>query len=110
MQKMLTWSIVRYPSNSEFFELQGKYEPYNDGFLLTSIAPDFESFDVMSKIGKTWGGVEWVLDKFDSNNEVSNENLALQIIKEWTEKDNLECLFKRGPILSPCSCCESETE
>ncbi len=56
MQKMLTWSIVRYPSNSEFFELQGKYEPYNDGFLLTSIAPDFESFDVMSKIGKTWGG------------------------------------------------------
>ncbi len=62
MQKMLTWSIVRYPSNSEFFELQGKYEPYNDGFLLTSIAPDFESFDVMSKIGKTWGGLNgfWI--------------------------------------------------
>jgi hypothetical protein len=109
MQKIIvvTWSIIRYPSNSEFFELQGKYDPYNDGFLVTTIPYDFDSFDVESKIGKSsFHSIEreYHLKEFISTKEVSNEKLALQIIKEWTENDNVQCLFQRGPVLSTCSC------
>lgn len=110
---LLTWSIIRYPSNSEFFELQGRYEPYNDGFLLTTIPYDFDSFDVESKIGQSeYDGVsrEYYLKEFIPTDEVVNEKLALQIIKEWAETENTQCLFPRGSILSPCSCCKSETE
>lgn len=109
MQKitLLTWSVIRYPSNSEFFELRGKYEPYNDGFLATSIPYDFDLFDVELKIGKSnFHSIEkeYHLKEFIPTDEVTNEKLALQIIKEWTETENTRCLFPRGPILSPCSC------
>lgn len=123
---LVTWSIIRYPElNSEFFELQGKYDPYNDGFLLTTIPYDFDSFDVESKIGISGSKsfqfrnrislpeqIKYYLGKFIPTDEVFNEKLALQIIREWIEKENSQCNFKRGPVLSPCSCdnCDDETE
>ena len=116
---LLTWSIIEYPKNGGLFELQGEYEPYGDGYVLKTIPYDFHSFDPIAKIGKSnpdglqfrnrmtpLESTEYFLGRFIPNDKVTNEQLALEIIKEWAEKPNDSTRFKRGPVLSPCSCDE----
>jgi hypothetical protein len=119
--KLITWSIVEYPKNSGLFELQGRHEPFNTKFLEVIIPYDFHSFNCKLKIGTSnpdgkqlrnrvtpLESTEYQLNQFIPNDKVTNEQLALEIIKEWTEKPNDLTRFKRGPVLSPCSCDDEE--